>query len=184
MNKAEFLRQFHHIKQIKNEMDFPLKEPGRPAAVLIPILEHADELTVLFTVRSMHLKHHGGQVSFPGGKQEPSDRSLIQTALRESYEEVGILPQSVEIVGNLPRFRTISLYEVIPYIGFINTPSQLILDKNEVHSTFEVPLSYLLDQRNHFIHWASRSNKQFPIYFIPWNIMRMLVSILRLHLSK
>ena len=169
MDKAQFLTRFHHAKQINSEADFPLKKPGKPAAVLLPILEYTDELTVLFTVRARHLKHHAGQVSFPGGKREPTDRSLLETALRETYEEVGLLPSKVEIVGNLPLYRTVSQYEVIPYIGFISAPTNLTLDKNEVDSIFEVPLSFLMDQQNHLIHWVKRKDGQFPIYLIPWN---------------
>lgn len=168
MDKAEFITRFHHAKQISKEADFPLREPGKPAAVLLPILEYKDELNVLFTVRASHLKHHAGQVSFPGGKQESYDSSLIDTALRETQEEVGLAPIDVEIIGNLPLYRTVSRYEVLPYIGFVSAPTKLILDKNEVDSTFEVPLSFLLDKQNHLIHWVKRKNGQFPIYFIPW----------------
>jgi 8-oxo-dGTP pyrophosphatase MutT (NUDIX family) len=168
MDKAQFLTRFHHAKQVNIEPDYPLKELGKPAAVLLPILEYSNELTVLFTVRSLHLKHHAGQVSFPGGKQEPTDSSLVETALRETHEEVGLCPSKVEIVGRLPLYRTVSRYEVIPYVGFVSAPTSLTLDKNEVHSTFEVPLSFLMDQQNHLIHWVKRKNGQFPIYFIPW----------------
>jgi 8-oxo-dGTP pyrophosphatase MutT (NUDIX family) len=168
MNKAQFLTRFHHAKQVNSEADFPLREPGKPAAVLLPILEYTNELAVLFTVRARHLKHHAGQVSFPGGKLEPTDNSLVETALRETHEEVGLPPKEVEVVGNLPLYRTVSRYEVIPYIGFISAPTTLILDKNEVESTFEVPLTFLIDQQNHLIHWVKRKDGQFPVYFIPW----------------
>jgi 8-oxo-dGTP pyrophosphatase MutT (NUDIX family) len=168
MNKLQFLNQFHHIRQIIPEHDFPLPELGRPAAVLIPIIEYPDCLKVLFTVRAAHLKHHGGQISFPGGKQELSDDDLIHTALRETHEEIGIEPSQVEIVGRLPRYRTVSRFEVVPYIGFIQSPVNLRLDDNEVSLTFEVPLNYLLDQNNHLIHWVKRKNAQYPVYFIPW----------------
>ena len=168
MDKAQFLTRFHHVKQVNSEPDFPLRESGKPAAVLLPIFEYTNELTVLFTVRASHLKHHAGQVSFPGGKQEPTDRTLIETALRETHEEVGLSPSKVEIVGNLPLYRTVSRYEVIPYVGFVSAPTSLTLDRNEVHSTFEVPLSFLMNQQNHLIHWVKRKNGQFPIYFIPW----------------
>ncbi|MGS2719960.1 CoA pyrophosphatase [Paraglaciecola aestuariivivens] len=168
MDKAAFLNQFHHARQISKVADFPLREAGKPAAVLMPILEYNEELTVLFTVRSKQLKHHAGQVSFPGGKQEPEDKSLIDTALRETQEEVGVAPIDVEIIGNLPLYRTVTRYEVLPYIGFISAPIKLQLDKNEVDSTFEVPLSFLLDKNNHYIHWVKRKNGHFPVYFIPW----------------
>jgi 8-oxo-dGTP pyrophosphatase MutT (NUDIX family) len=168
MDKAQFLTRFHHAKQINGEADFPLREPGKPAAVLLPIMEYTNELTVLFTVRASHLKHHAGQVSFPGGKQEPTDNSLVETALRETHEEVGLPAYKVEVVGNLSLYRTVSRYEVIPYVGFISAPTSLVLDKNEVESTFEVPLSFLMNQNNHLIHWVKRKDGLFPVYFIPW----------------
>lgn len=168
MNKQQFLNQFHHVRYIKPEYDYPLMDVGRPAAVLIPIIEYAQSLSVLFTVRAAHLKHHGGQISFPGGKQEPADHDLMHTALRETHEEIGILPNQVEIVGQLPRYCTISRYEVVPYIGFVQGPITLHLDSNEVAQTFEVPLNYLLDQNNHLIHWVQRKDIQYPVYFIPW----------------
>jgi 8-oxo-dGTP pyrophosphatase MutT (NUDIX family) len=168
MNKAQFLTQFHHAKMISHDADYPLKKPGRPAAVLLPIIEHTDQLSVLFTLRAKHLKHHGGQISFPGGKQETTDDSLLTTALRETDEEVGIPISRIEVVGNLPLYRTITGFEVTPFIGFIAPPLDLVLDKNEVHSTFEVPLSFLINQQNHFTHMVSRKNTKRPVYFIPW----------------
>jgi 8-oxo-dGTP pyrophosphatase MutT (NUDIX family) len=168
MNKTQFLTRFHHVRKVNSEVDFPLREPGKPAAVLLPILEYKNALTVLFTVRASHLKHHASQVSFPGGKKEPTDLSLVETALRETHEEVGLPPYKVEIVGNLPLYRTVSRYEVIPFVGFISAPTSLILDRNEVDSTFEVPLDFLMNKNNHFIHWAKRKDGQFPVYFIPW----------------
>ena len=140
----------------------------RPAGVLAPIHQVDGRLELLLTKRSSALKHHPGQIAFPGGKQELTDNSLIETALRETHEEVGILPNEVEIIGNLPLYRTVSRYEVVPYIGFVADTTTLILDKNEVDSTFQVPLSFLLNKQNHLIHWVKRQNGQFPIYFIPW----------------
>lgn len=168
MNRLEFLTRFHHVKTVIAESDFPLKEPGRPAAVLIPLIDYGENLTVLFTERAKHLKHHAGQVSFPGGKQEDEDHDLMHTALRETEEEIGITANLIEVIGELPKFRTISQFEVLPYIGFVDPTYRLTLDHNEVESVFEVPLSYLMDQKNHFIHWAKRSNRQQPIYFITW----------------
>lgn len=168
MNRLEFIMRFHHAKNILPESDFPLKEAGQPAAVLIPLIDKGDGLTVLFTERAKHLKHHAGQVSFPGGKQEVGDRDLMFTALRETEEEIGIAANLIEVIGTLPKFRTISRYEVLPYIGFVDPSFDLTLDHNEVESVFEVPLAYLIDQKNHYIHWAKRHNRQQPIYFITW----------------
>jgi 8-oxo-dGTP pyrophosphatase MutT (NUDIX family) len=168
VNRSQFITQFQHARQVKGEADFPLTEPGKPAAVLIPVIENAGRLGVLFTVRAAHLKHHAGQISFPGGKQEPQDKDLIETALRETYEEVGIAAKQVQIIGSLSMYRTVSRYEVLPVIGFVNSPLNLQLDPNEVQSTFEVPLDFLLDQSNHLIHWVKRKKGQVPIYFMTW----------------
>jgi 8-oxo-dGTP pyrophosphatase MutT (NUDIX family) len=168
VNKKEFLGKFYHARQITPESDYPLPKAGKPAAVLLPIIEHKEQISMLFTLRAKHLKHHAGQVSFPGGKQESSDRNLLATALRETREEIGLPEEGVEIIGNLPRYRTISRFEVLPFIGFITPPINLTLDKNEVDSVFEVPLDYLLDQNNHLIHWVQRKDQRYPIYFIPW----------------
>jgi 8-oxo-dGTP pyrophosphatase MutT (NUDIX family) len=168
MNKQEFIHRYHHARQVPQENDFPLLEPGRPAAVLIPIIDRADELTVLFTQRASHLKHHAGQVSFPGGKREPTDNNLLHTALRETEEEIGITESKIQVIGNLPKFRTISRYEVTPYVSLVQDDFDLVLDKNEVESVFEVPLIHLLDQKQHMIHWVKRGEIQHPIYFITW----------------
>ncbi|GAA0350215.1 CoA pyrophosphatase [Bowmanella denitrificans] len=167
MKKAEFLNRFHHARQVDSERDFPLRKPGRPAAVLMPIIER-DELTLLFTRRAGHLKHHAGQVSFPGGRQEPEDADLLDTALRETREEIGINTDNIEIVGQLQRYRTVSGYEVTPYIGILPPPRKLIPDHNEVASVFEVPLSYLMNKHNHMVHLAERQGLTHPIYFIHW----------------
>tara|TARA_R110000744_G_scaffold103556_1_gene198536 strand:- start:119 stop:712 length:594 start_codon:yes stop_codon:yes gene_type:complete len=170
MNKNEFLSRFHHARTIQPELDYPLRAAGKPAAVLMPMLERQGQLSMLFTLRSRHLKHHAGQVSFPGGKQEPSDNNLLSTALRETHEEIGIHPQFIEVIGSLPRYRTVSRFEVVPYVGFVRMPLEMTLDTNEVESVFEVPLSFLLDKNNHFIHWVKRKNAaQHPIYFIKWH---------------
>lgn len=168
MNRQHFITRFQHARIINPEPDFPLRQPGKPAAVLIPIIDRGDELTVLFTQRAIHLKHHPGQVSFPGGKQEPFDRDLLATALRETEEEIGLNSDLIEIVGSLPTFRTVSKYEVSPFVSIVQDNFTLSLDTNEVDSVFEVPLAFLMDQNNHLIHWVRRHDSRHPIYFIPW----------------
>lgn len=168
MHKDQFLRQFSHLRTVPSEADFPLPRPGKPAAVLMPVVERADGLSMLFTQRAHHLKHHAGQVSFPGGKQEPHDTDLLSTALRETEEEIGLQRRHIDIVGSLPAYRTVSRFVVTPYIGLVSPPFNLSIDDNEVDTVFEVPLSYLLDQSNHLIHWVERKQTRHPIYFIPW----------------
>jgi 8-oxo-dGTP pyrophosphatase MutT (NUDIX family) len=119
-----------------------------PASVLVPVIERAGSLTVLLTQRSAELRHHAGQVSFPGGRMEEDDTDILATALRETHEEVGIAPDEVSVLGYLQPMPTITGYAVTPVIGLLAAPSNLILDASEVEYTFEVPLHFLLDQRN------------------------------------
>ena len=95
--------------------------PGRTAAVLVPILE-LESPEILLTRRSMHLFHHPGQVSFPGGAAEESDDSAVRTALREANEEVGLNPALVTPIGFLDRFDSISDYRVLPVVGLVKPP--------------------------------------------------------------
>lgn len=118
------------------------------AAVLIPVVAHPGGLTVLFTQRTTHLRSHSGQVSFPGGRAEPGDASAEFTALREAEEEIGLARDRVEILGRLPEYHTRTGFRVVPVIGVVNPPLELTPDPREVESVFEVPLAFLLDERN------------------------------------
>jgi 8-oxo-dGTP pyrophosphatase MutT (NUDIX family) len=120
-----------------------------PAAVLVPLVTHASGLTVLLTERTAHLSSHAGQVSFPGGRAEPEDASLVATALRETEEEIGIAGADVEVLGTLPELVTVSGYRVLPVVGLVAPPLALRPDPREVARTFEVPLAWLMDGTHH-----------------------------------
>jgi 8-oxo-dGTP pyrophosphatase MutT (NUDIX family) len=121
----------------------------RRAAVLIPIVERPDGLTILLTQRTDHLSNHAGQVSFPGGSADELDSSAIETALRETEEEIGLGRRHIEIVGVLPDHITASSYLVTPVIGLVTPPFELIAESNEVAEIFEVPLAFLMDGMHH-----------------------------------
>ena len=123
-----------------------------PAAVLVPIVLRPEELTVMFTRRTAHLRSHSGQVSFPGGRSEASDASPEATALRETREEIGLEAGCIEILGRLADYRTRTGYCVSPVVAFVQPPFELHLDAHEVEEVFEVPLSFLLDPANHQRH--------------------------------
>jgi 8-oxo-dGTP pyrophosphatase MutT (NUDIX family) len=118
------------------------------AGVLIPVIERVAGLSVLLTQRSAELKHHAGQVSFPGGRMEEHDADVVQTALRETHEEVGIPPQAIDVVGYLPPMPTVTGYAVTPVVGLVSADVPLRIDRTEVEYAFEVPLAFLLDRRN------------------------------------
>ena len=118
------------------------------AAVLVPVIAHPGELTVLFTQRTTHLKSHAGQVSFPGGRAEPGDASAEFTALREAGEEIGLAAERVELLARLPDYRTRTGFRVTPVVGAVLPPLELTPDPREVEAVFEVPLAFLLDERN------------------------------------
>ena len=122
--------------------------PLRPAAVLVPLTERADGLHMMLTERTHTVSDHPGQVAFPGGTEEPEDADLLTTALRESWEEVGLHPEHVEIAGYLPAQAVITGYAVLPVVGFYAANFAPQTDPREVASVFEVPLSYLQDQAN------------------------------------
>lgn len=119
-----------------------------PAGVLVPIVERRAGLTVLLTRRSEGLKHHGGQVSFPGGRMEPGDGDILRTALRETHEEIGVPPDVVRIAGVLDAMPTITGYAVTPVVGLLPESIRLRLDPGEVERAFEVPLDFVMDPGN------------------------------------
>ena len=130
--------------------DLRLRFPDlRRAAVLVPIVQRPTGLTVLLTQRTEHLTNHAGQVSFPGGRAEEDDSSPIETALRETEEEIGLTRRHVEIIGVLPDHVTASAYIVTPVVGLVTPPFDLTAESNEVADIFEVPLTFLMDGMNH-----------------------------------
>lgn len=128
---------------------FPGIASFRPAAVLVPIMNHADELTVLLTRRPDHMNKHAGQVAFPGGRIDESDPDAIAAALREAEEEVGIPAHHVEIVGRLDHYRTGTGFRILPVVGIVTPGFEIRVNSGEVAEVFEVPLSFLMDPANH-----------------------------------
>ncbi|MEE8272047.1 MAG: CoA pyrophosphatase [Alphaproteobacteria bacterium] len=120
----------------------------RPAAVLVPLVERDDGLTVLLTRRTDTLAAHAGQISFPGGGVEPGDADELAAALRETNEEIGLPPDRVDLIGRLDTYVTRTGFRVAPFVGLIRPPLVLRLDPNEVAEAFEVPLSVIVDPAN------------------------------------
>lgn len=125
------------------------QRPLKPAAVLVPLIDRPEGMTVLFTRRTGNLAHHAGQISFPGGHIEADDGGPRETALRETEEEVGIDSGRVEVIGHLDTYITRTGFVVTPVVGIITPPFRVRPDPHEVDEVFEVPLAFLLDPGNH-----------------------------------
>ena len=138
------------------------------AAVLVPLVEHATGMTVLLTQRAETLKDHAGQISFPGGRIEPEDKDAWHAALRETYEEIGLMPNFVEFAGYLPDHRVITGFRVTPVVGFVNPDYQLRIAEAEVHDVFEVPLDFILDAANHKSRRRKLGDLTIEVHDIPY----------------
>ncbi|MEY4429652.1 MAG: hypothetical protein RLZZ182_2341 [Pseudomonadota bacterium] len=150
-----------------------------PAAVLIPLVWRAGQgdmasPRVLLTQRTEHLKKHAGQISFPGGRAEPDDATLVATALREAQEEVGLAPERVEVLGCLPTYITGTGFEVTPVVGLIEAEAHehealtLQPDAGEVAGVFEVPLSFLMNPAHHQRHAVDYQGRALSYFSMPW----------------
>ncbi|MBB4012212.1 CoA pyrophosphatase [Niveibacterium umoris] len=158
------------------------------AAVLVPLVVRPFGLQVLLTRRTAHLHHHPGQISFPGGRIEPDDASPESAALRETEEETGLTPASVEILGEMSEFDTSTGFRVTPVVGVVRPPLALRPDPFEVAEVFEVPFSFLLDRANHQRHEVFWRGRWRHYWAMPWGdyyiwgatagILRALVDVL------
>ncbi len=117
----------------------------REAAVLVPLVDRTEGATVIFTQRTAHLTAHAGQISFPGGRRESSDRTPEDTALRETEEEIGLDRDHIEVLGRLDTYVTRTGFRVTPVVGLVRPPFRLCPDPTEVEEIFEVPLAFILD---------------------------------------
>lgn len=123
--------------------------PPRDAAVLIPIIEDANEPAVILTVRTAHLSSHAGQIAFPGGKIDREDHGPAAAAIREAEEEIGLEPKAIRMIGELSPYLTGSGFRVVPVVAEVEPDQRLIPNPHEVDDVFEVPLSFLMNPANH-----------------------------------
>ena len=122
------------------------------AAVLVPLVDRPQGVTILMTQRTAHLRAHAGQISFPGGRAEPRDENAVATALRETVEELGLDGERVEVMGRLDTYETGTGYSITPVVGVLVPGFSLAPDPAEVEEVFEVPLAFVLDPANHRRH--------------------------------
>ena len=142
--------------------------PLLPASVLVALVERGAELRVILTRRASRLRHHPGQVSFPGGKQEPEDATPLDAALREAREEIGLMPEQVEVLGAFDRHETVTNFKVTPFVGLVAEGFVAVPDRAEVDEVFEVPLGFVLDPANFQVHGRQWQGSWRRFHAIPY----------------
>ena len=197
------LRQIQPIKmnQKKNDIlraialpakatsDFDLNLDGnrcagelKSAGVLVPLIVRPDGINLILTKRAAHLSNHPGQISFPGGKRENGDANIVFTALREAQEEIGLYPESVDVLGSLPTHDTITGFKVTPTIGWIEGDWEAVADPSEVSEVFEVPLVQLMNLENFHLQiraWKGINRSYYSVPYGPYYICGATAGILR-----
>lgn len=154
----------------------------RPAAVLVPVWLRPEGPRLILTKRASHLKHHPGQIAFPGGKVDMGDPSVEAAALREAQEEVGLPPEQVEILGTLPPHETVTSFTVTPVLGLVRDDFRPLPEFGEVEEVFTVPLSHVLD-RSRFVverrRWLGQWRSYYAVPYGPYYIWGATARILR-----
>ncbi|MBQ0936916.1 CoA pyrophosphatase [Ideonella paludis] len=151
-------------------LDLKPERPPAQAAVLLPLVVRDGQVSsVVLTRRTSHLKHHAGQISFPGGKREPDDASSIATALREAKEEVGLMPQQVDVLGTMPAYKTVTGFVITPVVALLPPDLPWQPDPGEVAEVFEVPLSHLMNPSHHQWHEHEWQGHKRQYLSMPWH---------------
>jgi len=147
-------------------------QPARPALRAAGVLVAIDLTTpapsLILTKRSARLKHHPGQISFPGGKQDPSDADPVAAALREAEEEIALPPRAVDVLGTLPPHETVTGFRVTPVLGLIRSPVTLAPEAGEVEEVFRVPFAFVTDPANFRVEGRRWQGRRRHYYAVPW----------------
>jgi 8-oxo-dGTP pyrophosphatase MutT (NUDIX family) len=143
------------------------EQPVRPAAVLIPVVDHPQP-TVLLTQRSAYLNDHAGQISFPGGKIDATDASPLEAALREAEEEIGLSREFIDPIGYLDLYGTGFGFRILPTVARVRPGFKLRINESEVDDAFEVPLAFLMDPENHQVHTKEFRGMERQYYAMPF----------------
>jgi 8-oxo-dGTP pyrophosphatase MutT (NUDIX family) len=147
-------------------------QPARPALRAAGVLVAIDLTTpapsLILTKRSARLKHHPGQISFPGGKQDPSDADPVAAALREAEEEIALPPRAVDVLGTLPPHETVTGFRVTPVLGLIRSPVILAPEAGEVEEVFRVPFAFVTDPANFRVEGRRWQGRRRHYYAVPW----------------
>jgi 8-oxo-dGTP pyrophosphatase MutT (NUDIX family) len=158
------------------------ENPLTDAAVLIAFMPSDNAIDLVLTKRSSALKHHPGQIAFPGGKFDHSDGDLKTTALREAYEEIALPSSDVEVLGMLPPHQTVTSFQVNPYIGWINTPVAFKPEPGEVSEVFRVPAAHILNPANYRVegrYWRGQMRRYYAVPYGPYYIWGATARMLR-----
>lgn len=154
----------------------------RPAAVLIAVQNTAIGPQVILTQRASSLKHHAGQVAFPGGKRDDTDANLVETALREAEEEIGLRAENVQILGCMPTHETVTGFSITPVLGLIRAEFDPNPDHNEVAEVFTAPLSHVTDIAQFSVQgrrWRGQRRQYYTVPYGPYYIWGATARILR-----
>ncbi|GAA6180759.1 CoA pyrophosphatase [Shimia sp. NS0008-38b] len=154
----------------------------RPAGVLVPIEMRQDTPHVILTKRASHLKHHPGQIAFPGGKQDEGDADVVAAALREAHEEIGLPTAHVDVLGTLPTHETVTSFLVTPVLGHVRDRFDVIPEPGEVEEVFSVPLAHVTDPNRFLIQsrrWQGQRRHYYTVPFGPYYIWGATARILR-----
>ncbi|WP_439104686.1 CoA pyrophosphatase [Celeribacter marinus] len=152
------------------------------AGVLVPFIERDSGLHLILTKRASHLKHHPGQIAFPGGRMDADDVDVTATALREAHEEIGLLPENVEVIGNLPSHETVSRYAMTPIIGRVKGDFYAICEPGEVAEVFEVPAHFVLDPDKFRVEsrlWRGAIRSYYTVPYGPYYIWGATARVLK-----
>ncbi len=154
----------------------------RPAAVLIAVWPAPEGARLILTKRASHLKHHPGQIAFPGGRVDPGDASLQDAALREAREEVGLAQTNVEVIGSLPAHETVTGFRITPFVGRVRADFSPIPEAGEVEEVFTVPLAHVLDPARFVVErrrWLGQWRHYYAVPYGPYYIWGATARILR-----
>ena len=151
-----------HIREALKKHKPSILGYGSPSAVLVPLFERQGSVHILFTVRGYDVEHHKGQISFPGGVPENSDKSFYDTAIRESYEEIGLMPKDVEILGSLDEtFVTVSKFTIRPVVGIIPEKYKFTVQRKEVDRIITIPINVFFPESNNKKEYYEYENDSF-----------------------
>lgn len=166
-----------------NDGDWPLGKQQRPASVLIPLVQRQNQINLILTKRASSLRHHPGQIAFPGGKVDGSDKDTESAALREAQEEIGLQPEHVRVLGGLPNHITVTNFDVHVFVAEVNPAFVPRPEAGEVDEIFEVPLAHVLKRENYLVEgriWQGKMRHYFVVPFGPYYIWGATARMLRM----